>query len=263
MRSEDRQKYILSVAQNLGFVSIREAAEYTKTSIETVRRDINKLSLEGKLEKVRGGAEPTKLALRRDADYLQRVHHNKSERRSIGREAAAMVKSGDVVALDCGVSIQSVAENLHGLNSLTVVTNSLPTATILLHKINAGELRGRVIMIGGEFNVENRFTKGPMVTEEVDKYYFDISFISCTSLSEDGVSSYTLDECGLSRHLIARSARSVLVAESEKIGKNSLYEFAKLCDFDKIITDDANKLPQKLEKYLTEHNTEICVVKTR
>ena len=55
MRSKDREKYLLETARDVGFVSIRDAAEWADTSIETIRRDINKLAKEGKLVKVRGG----------------------------------------------------------------------------------------------------------------------------------------------------------------------------------------------------------------
>ena len=261
MRSKDREKYLLETARDVGFVSIRDAAEWADTSIETIRRDINKLAKEGKLVKVRGGAEPDKLSMRHDAAYTTRVHRHRDERQSIGRAAAELVKDGSVVALDCGVSIQAVAQSLTGKHRLTIITNSLPTATILVHLIQTGELNGRIVFIGGELNTENRFTKGSAVTEEIDRFFFDIAFISCTSLSEAGVSSYTLDECAYSRHLIARSARSVLIAESEKIGKSSLYEFAKLRDFDAVITDRKNKIPQNLEKYLSEHNIEFTVAR--
>ena len=261
MRSQDRERYLLETARDVGYVSMRDAADWADTSIETIRRDINKLAKEGKLVKVRGGAEPNKLTMRRDAEYTSRVHRHRDERQSIGREAAELVRDGSVVALDCGVSIQSVAQSLIGKNRLTVVTNSLPTATILVHLVDTGELRGRVIFVGGELNTENRFTKGSSVTEEIDKYYFDIAFISCTSLSEAGVSSYTLEECAYSKHLIERSACSVLIAESDKIGKSSLLEFAKLRDFDRIITDSKNKIPQNLEKYLSEHNIALTVAK--
>ena len=76
MRSEERQNYILKIAQENGFVSIEEASKALDVSIETVRRDINKLCGNGSLRKTRGGAVPIKLACRKDVEYLSRIKSN-------------------------------------------------------------------------------------------------------------------------------------------------------------------------------------------
>ena len=259
MKSRERQKYILNTARDFGFVSISDAAKHLGTSIETVRRDINKLVELNYLMKKRGGAAPTKLSLRRDADYLERINTHKKERMSIGSVAASMIKSGSVVALDSGVSIQEVASAIRDVTDVTFVTNSLPTAAILLRKIDFREITGRVIMLGGEFDVSNKFTKGARLAEDISKYYFDIAFISCTSLSEDGASSFGLDECYYEEQLIKRSTVSVLVADSEKIGKNSLYTFASLSEFNHIIVDNKYKMPSNIKKVINETACELIV----
>lgn len=260
-RSEERQKFILRVAKESGFVSISDIARRLDVSIETIRRDINKLCEGNQLKKVRGGASPTKLPIRKDTDYTLRIRHNQHEKLTIGMEAATLIRDGNVVALDCGVSVQSIAHCVSGLQNITFVTNSIPTASILLDKFATGEISGRVILIGGEMDVLNRFSKGASATDLIDKYYFDISFISCTALSIDEVSSYSLDECAYSKHLIERSALSVLIAESEKVGKNSVCGFAKLSDFDKIIVDDRIGMPPEFEKALEDSKTELVIVK--
>ena len=260
-RSEYRQKYILSIAKENGFVSISDAAKHLDVSIETVRRDINKLCESNALKKVRGGAAPIKLSIRKDADYTLRIRHNQQEKLTIGMEAAKLIRDGSVVALDCGVSIQSVAHCVSGVQNVTFVTNAIPTASILLDKLASGEISGHVIMIGGEMDAKNKFSKGTPATDLIDKYYFDISFISCTALSSKRVSLCSLDECSYSKHLIERSAVSVLIAESDKVGKNSVCSFAKTTDFDRIITDDKIQIPSEFEKELKGTKTELTIVK--
>ena len=259
-RSKDRQKYILSVAKENGFVAISEAAKHLDVSIETVRRDITKLCSENVLKKVRGGASPIKLPIRKDADYLSRIRHNQHEKFTIGMEAARLIRDGSVVALDCGVSIQAIAHCVSGVQNVTFVTNSIPTASILLDKIATGEINGSVIMIGGEMDAKNKFSRGSSTTDLIDKYYFDISFISCTALSPKNVSLSGLDECSYSKHLIERSAMSVLIAESNKVGKNSVCSFAKISDFDKIIIDDKIQIPSDFEKEIQNTKAELIIV---
>ena len=260
MRSDERQKYILSTAQLNGFVSISEAASALDVSIETIRRDINKLCGANKLKKTRGGASPTKLHFRKDGEYSVRICHNQKEKVCIGIEAASMIESGSIVALDCGVSIQYIASCVSGVSNVTFVTNSIPTAVILLKKLENKEISGRLIFIGGEIDAKNRFSKGTQSTDAVDSHYFDIAFISCTALSSECVASYSIDEAFFSKHLINRSAQTVLIAESEKIGKNSFSSFAKPTDFDYIIVDDKNPIPTELEAVLSGSNTELIIV---
>jgi DeoR/GlpR family transcriptional regulator of sugar metabolism len=152
-----------------------------------------------------------------------------------------------VVFLDCGTSIQDIARSINGVRNVTFIVNSVPVMSILLDKFAAGEIDGRAILIGGEMDVHNRFTKGAMVVEELSRYSADIAFISCTAVSAQSVSGYTLDEGAYSAHLMQRAVRSVLVAESNKLGKTSLYAFARPGDFSCMITDDTHHIPDNVK----------------
>ncbi len=259
-RLDERQNYILTVAKEFGFASIGDIAKKLNVSIETVRRDINKLCKENLVKKVRGGAVLSKPFCRKDDDYLLRIKSNQHQRLSIGLKASSMIFDGCVVAFDAGVSIQSIASCIKDVKNVTVVTNSVSTASILLNKFNAGEIDGRIIFIGGELDAQNRFSKGAFATEALNSYYFDISFISCTAISSDAVSSYSLDECSYSKKLIERSSTSVLIAESNKIGKNSICRFASIADFDTVITDDKFPISNEIIKQFDEVGTELIVV---
>ena len=251
MKFEKRENYILDTAESFGFVSISEAARHLDVSIETVRRDINKLCATGRLKKTRGGALPVKEQFRRDSEYKARMLNNREEKLSVGATAAAMIRDNSVVALDCGVSIQSVATHVSGVKDVTFVTNSLPISMILMHKMSDGDITGRVILIGGELDVENKFSKGAAAAELVEKFCFDIAFISCTAVSSM-VSSYNMDECAFSSRLLRRAAHSVLVADSDKLGRTSLFSFARISDFDFLIVDSKRAVPSELDKVLKE-----------
>ncbi len=260
MRTEERQKYILNVAKAEGFVSISRVAEHLNISVETVRRDINKLCDENQLKKAHGGAVPIKLPIRKDANYLMRLHLNQQEKIAIGAEAATMIRDGSVVALDCGVSIQVMAKCISGVQNVTFVTNSIPIAANLLDKLESGEITGRVILIGGEVESNNRFSMGAEVNRTLERYHFDVAFVSCTALSADGASSYTLSECAYSAQMMAQSTTSILLAESVKLGKNSVCAFARLTEFERIITDSKNEVPLDIEKALENSNTKLVII---
>lgn len=257
---EERQDYILSVAKERGFASISDIAKKFGVSIETIRRDINKLCKDNLVKKVRGGAILSKPSCRKDEDYLLRIKSNQKQKLTIGMRAASMIQDGSVVAFDAGVSIQSIASSVSGVKNVTFVTNSISIASILLNKFNREEITGRIIFIGGELDIQNRFSKGAFATDTLKDYYFDISFVSCTAISFDAVSSYSLDECSYSKQLIERSSTSVLIAESNKICKNSICRFAKISDFDTIITDDKNQISDEIKKRCDEEKVELVIV---
>ena len=260
MRSEERQNYILKIAQEHGFVSIEAVAKTLDVSIETIRRDINKLCENESLRKTRGGAVPNKLICRKDVEYLSRIKSNQQVKLTIGSFAASMIHDGSVVALDAGVSIQSIAHRISGVKNVTFITNSIAIANILIDKFNAHEAEGRIIVVGGELDVSNRFSKGALATNFIRDYHFDIAFVSCTALSCDAVSSYSLDECSYSRQLIEQSSYSILIAESDKIGKNSVCSFAKISDFNEIITDNRNQISDDFKKKCEEKNTKLVIL---
>lgn len=262
IRPEERQNYILEVAKEKGFASITDIAQNLDVSIETVRRDINKLCEDNIVKKVRGGAVPNKALCRKDVDFLLRVRSNQHAKLTIGMEAASLIRDGNVVALDAGASIQAIAQCISGVKNVTLITNSISTANILLDKFYKGEISGRIIFIGGEIDVKNRFSKGACATKAIMDYYFDISFVSCTAFSNDSVSSYNLDECSYSKQLIDCSSYPVLIAESDKFGKNSVCSFAKVKDFSKIITDNNHQIPDEFKKQCYDTNTELVIVST-
>jgi len=253
----------METALRSGSVSIPDTARRFNVSVETIRRDINMLCTENKLHKIHGGAVPVKRALRRDYDYLSRIHQYQQAKTTIGVEAARLISNGDVVILDCGVSIQSIAHSLANLQDVTFITNSVPTASILLEKHAVGDITGRIILIGGEVNCRNRFASGTSAIAALDSYYADKAFISCTAVSADAVSTYDVDESYYSAHLMKRASMSVLVAESDKFGKNSVYRFAQPTDFAKIITDSENALSENIIETIKKSQTELITAVAR
>ena len=56
------------------------------------------------------------------------------------------------------------------------------------------------------------------------------------------------------------AASAVLLVDSEKLGKNSVYRIAGLTDFDHIITDNKVPCPNEILELLSASNTQLTVV---
>lgn len=260
MRAEERQQYILKFAQDKGFVSIPKTAEFLDISIETVRRDINALCRKNLLKKVHGGATPVKAPIFTDAAYFTRIRRNQQGKFAIAAEAAKMIRDGSVISFDGGATTAVLASCVQNVHGVTFVVNSLPIATTLVDKVNAKEITGTIIMTGGQINSPGYRTYFPMALETIDKYYYNAVFLSCTALSAAGASNSATNTSIYVEHLMRRASTSVLLVDSDKLGKNSVCEFAKLTDFDRIITDDKNPCPPDILRALEGSDTELTIV---
>lgn len=240
-----------------GFLSISDAAKALSVSIETIRRDINQLSRDGLIRKVRGGAEPMNKQLRKDAPKPLRLYENEDEKKRVGWVAAQMIRDNSIVGLDGGASIQVMVSYVSNVQNVTFITNSLPIATILSDKLFRKEITGQLIFIGGVMDIESRYSYGALTYDALKPFNFDRVFLSCSALSGLGASDYKTEGSAFSSLLAAHSIQTVLLAETDKLGKNSLYKYAELTDFDYIILDDPASLPKDMKSILEQSATEV------
>lgn len=259
MIRQQRQELILKIARKEGFVSIPQTAKKLGISVETVRRDINLLVQENLLRKIYGGAAPVKAPIRKDAPFARRVRQNQQAKIAICTAASRMIRDGDVVTMDSGATCVTLASCIQDVHNVSFVVNSVHIATTLIDKINAGEITGKVILLGGELNPRNLASYSIVTLDEIAKYHFDIAFLSCSSLSSDGVANTTVAGSYVP-HLMRRSSSCILLADSDKLGKSSVYKFAELTDFDRIFIDNLLPCPEDIHKALYNSGTVLSVV---
>lgn len=258
MKSTERQHFLIAKAKKANFISIPGAAEELGVSVETIRRDINILCAQNQLKKVHGGAVPVKIAMHKDALFSQRLKQYQGRKLAVVNEASKYIRDGDVVALDGGATTYQFAEALQDKHNVTFIVSSLPIAEVLTRKFREGILTGRLIFIGGEIDTNSLYATDAYALNALEKFHFDIAFLSCTSLSANSVCNSSLSI--YSTHLINRATTSVLMLDSSKLGNTSTYEFAKPTDFTQIVVDDQAPIPQDLLQLLENSDTKLTVV---
>ena len=131
---------------------------------------------------------------------------------------------------------------------------------IMGDKINAGDISGTVIMAGGQIITTSYRSYTLSALDIVNRYHYDLAFISATALSASGASINATNPGIYVQHLMRRASACVLVVESYKLGKHSVMDFAKPTDFDRIITDDSHPCPADLMAVLENSNTQLTVL---
>ena len=259
MLSDQRQYEMTEFICREGKAGIAELAKRFGVSGETVRRDLTVIAKGGRIRKVHGGAVAVRHAIRDESYAVRRVQSYESKQR-IGEYAARLLRDNDIIGIDAGTCAEGFARAIYHVQNLTVVTHSLPVATILAGKIAAGELSGQVILPGGTLESETCNLHGLSTVAQLKRYRLDKAFISATAVSELGIMTSSEEDGLLAATLLGRAESAYVLAESEKLDKESFYLAATPEELRGLITDDQHPISDGLLQALKENGVELSVV---
>lgn len=207
MLTTTRRDAILAELHDRGEVAVGHLAARFGVSTSTIRRDLNLLSKQGRLQRVRGGG-----AVEPDARPFEDVAGDRAaSRQRIGARAAALVQDDDVVVLDIGTTVAQVARHLRG-RRVTVVTASLAVVD---------ELRDdpvvELVVLGGVLRRSYHSLVGSLPEQALGQITADIGFLGTSGVRDDGsVLDSTSIEVPVKRSILTASERRVLVADDDK-----------------------------------------------
>lgn len=227
-----RQERIYGILSARGFASVAELAGEIDVSDMTVRRDLDALSEQGRIQRVFGGARIREQSAS-ETLYTDRLERDRPAKEAIARCAAELVRDGDSVALDASTTAVYLAREIRE-RPVTVVTNSL-----LVAKELAGG-RGQLIVLGGVYRSVARSLVGPVTEREVRDLHLDRVFFSGKALDvKAGVTDSHLEEVAVKRALIEAGAHIVAMADHTKFNRVALHTVAALDHIDLLVTDAA------------------------
>jgi DeoR/GlpR family transcriptional regulator of sugar metabolism len=221
MLTAQRKQLILARLARDGQLVARPFSEELGISEDTVRRDLRELALEGRLQRVHGGALPASPAV---GDLAARRQVSPDDKVALGRAGAAMVKAGQLVILDGGTTAVEVARHLPDTLRATIVTHS-PTVAVEL----APHPHLEIIMLGGHLFRHSMVNVGAAVVEAAARFRADLYFMGVTGVHPaGGLSTGDHEEAAVKRALHARAAETVVLASHEKLGAASAFVVAAL-----------------------------------
>lgn len=253
MLANDRHNKILELLNRDGSVKTSKLVAIFDVSLETVRRDLDFLEKQGVLQKVYGGAISNSVNKENiNQTYTMRETKNIDEKREIAALAVKFINENETIALNSSTTSIEIARLIKDrYNSLTVVTNSLRIADELADKKGIN-----LILAGGIYN-KNEFAFLGEITERfLDEFTVDKSFISVGGISlKRGITDFLIDEVIVERKMIKIAEETIILADSSKIGSNSLIKICNAEDIDFIITD--SKLTDEEKEIYTKNNIKI------
>lgn len=154
-------------------------------------------------------------------------------KRAIGHTAARFVQEGDTIILDAGFTTAHLAQALRGRRGITVITNSLRVVAELEEESGIA-----LVSSGGMVRRESRCLVGPGAEATFQDLRADKAFVSITGLSLDfGLSNTNIAEAAVKQAMLAAAREVILLADSTKIGVESLIKIAPIDSIDRLITD--------------------------
>jgi DeoR/GlpR family transcriptional regulator of sugar metabolism len=230
MLTRERKAHILDVLRRDHRVIAKTLSQELGLSEDTIRRDLRELASEGLLQRVHGGALPASAAM---ADVSGRQHVSPEAKVAIGRAAARLVRSGQIVILDGGTTAVQVARHLAPNLEATIVTHS-PSVAIEL----ANHAGIEVELIGGRLFRHSMVAVGAVAAEAIARVRADIYFMGVTGVHLDlGLTTGNAEEAAIKRALSRQAAETVVLASREKLGAASPFLVAGLDEIDTIVVE--------------------------
>ncbi len=232
MYAEERQQRIMDEARRAGRVEVSSLADLLDVTPETVRRDLTALQRRGALRRVHGGAIPVEL-LEVEPSLATRTTRLTAEKRRIAARALDEIPREGTVLLDAGTSTLAIAELLPPDIDLTVVTNSVAAASVLV-----GHPGICLYLLGGRVRGRTGAAVGDWATGALAGVVVDVAFMGTNGFSvAHGLTTPDQAEASVKRAMIASARRTVVVGDSTKAGQDHFHRFAECKDVDQLITD--------------------------
>ncbi|MGI5242856.1 DeoR/GlpR family DNA-binding transcription regulator [Dactylosporangium sp. CA-139066] len=228
----DRLDLTLRLVRGSGRLTLGELAERLGVSEMTVRRDLDQLQEQGLVRRVRGGAVALDVPAER-AGFDVRDRWLAGVKSRIGRAAAGLVEPGSTVLLDAGTTTAELAGHLVERAPLTVAVLSLQAAARLADQDGI-----RLLVIGGQSRAGERSLVGPLALAALEQLRFDTFVMSIGAVHHElGWSEFDLDDAAVKRAGLKRAGRTIVVADSTKLGVQAFARVGPLDAVDTLVTD--------------------------
>jgi len=216
-----RHQLILRKLRTEGQVRAVDLAQGLGVTHETIRKDLLILDGRGLLRKVHGGALPV--------------------------EALA----DGAILLDAGSTTTALAENFPTRSNLTVITNTLPIALILLAHPNL-----TVHTVGGRVRPTTMAEVDHWALRALKEVRVDVAFLGTNAFSiEHGLSTPNDSEAAVKSAMVSAARRRILLADHSKLGRTAVFKYAELANIDVLVTDTG--MTKKDAQTLERHGLEV------
>lgn len=231
--AHDRRTQILDLVEQQGYCTIMELSKAFDVSDMTVRRDVQRLVVEGQLRSVHGGVTVLGQNAMSGTDFRARSVRMHDAKKTIAARALDFLPLSGAVALDAGTTTLELARTVPQDARIHVVTPSLSVINAL-----AGHDRVEVMCPGGNLHRKTESFAGPTTVSAIGELRVRTLFLAASGITGNGVYCGNDYDAVTKRALMDVADEVILLADSSKFSLSALVRVCSLDDVDRIVTDD-------------------------
>ncbi len=213
-------------------VEVNQLSQMLGVSEVTIRRDLEKLESEGFLTRTHGGAV---LGSINDTFSSNSDPNTLMEYAEIANIAIQMINDGDIIMLTNGEINLEIAKHLNSKNRVTVLTNDLKIASLIMEDQSA-----KIILLGGDIDYNTKSVFGSLAISNLNNFYVNHLFIEVDGISNTlDISVSNIDMATFIKEAAKNANERIIVCKSSAFEKTSFYRAGRLKDLcDKVITNN-------------------------
>jgi DeoR/GlpR family transcriptional regulator of sugar metabolism len=219
---------MLDIVRTRHSATVGDLSRELGVSEATVRRGLRRLAASGAIVRTYGGAVAAHAVPGPGSvDRLDQRHR-------IGLAAAELIRDGETVVIGSGRTTLAVARQLTARRELTVITNALDVAMLLVDVPGVD-----VIVLGGSVRPGMHSLLGHLTEQAAAELRADRLIMGIPAFDPDhGLTSDHLPEILTDRALRRMAREVILVADSSKYGRVEPALVLPLDDVDVLVTDE-------------------------
>jgi DeoR family glycerol-3-phosphate regulon repressor len=255
MNLNPRQLRLVDVVRQHGSASVETLAEQLDVTLQTVRRDVQRLADEGLVVRFHGGVRVPG-STTQNLGHQQRVSLNAAGKAAIARAVASQVPNDCSLLINIGTTTEAIARELLGHRGLRVITNNLNVAAILSPNPEC-----EVIVAGGVVRARDLGIIGEPAVDFIRHFKVDIGLIGISGIEADGsLRDFDYREVKVAQTIIECSREVWLAADHSKFNRPAMVQLATLEQVDRLFTDQAP--PEPFPALLKDANVRCTVAES-
>ena len=252
MNSNPRQIKLLDFVRAHGAASVEQLADKLGVTLQTVRRDVQRLAEKGLLMRFHGGVRVPSSTVENLAHTHRETLHSDGKAR-IAQAVAQQVPHHCSLILNIGTTTEAIAKALLHHQGLRVITNNLNVAAIL-----SGNPDCEVIVVGGVVRPRDRGIVGEAAVDFIRQFRVDIAIIGISGIEADGsLRDFDYREVKVAQTIIKQSREVWLAADHSKFNRPAMVQLATLDQIDRLFTDEPP--PEPFPELLANADVQLVV----
>lgn len=231
---ESRREKLRGLIRTDGFLPVAEICSRLDVSEATARRDLTAIAANGQITRTYGGALADYNAS--FASHGERATRARTAKDRIASAALSVFPEAGTVFLDAGTTVTAITRLLLRERSdfagLTVVTNSLPVATLL-----GGAPGLELNMLGGAYLHRQAVLLGDIAVRGLAPWRFDAAFLGGEGMDAAGITNSHAEVSAFQRAVLRRCSKSYFCLDASKIGRATPHRVAGWRDLGSLVTD--------------------------